>query len=130
MKRIALCILFLSLVVVCASLARAQQTRPRRVYDGATSAPPDNSRVQPPDNSRVPTRAPVLSGNNRPSGSTTDQTAEPVNQGPEEVESGDVIRVNTTLVTLPVSVMDRDGRYIPNLRKEEFHLWEIGRAHV
>ena len=34
--------------------------------------------------------------------------------------------MNTTLVTLPVSVMDRDGRYIPNLRKEDFRLWEEG----
>jgi VWFA-related protein len=46
--------------------------------------------------------------------------------GPEEVEAGDVIRVDTTLVTLPVSVMDRDGRYVPNLRKEDFRLWEEG----
>jgi Ca-activated chloride channel homolog len=37
-----------------------------------------------------------------------------------------VIKVNTTLVTLPVSVTDRDGRYIPNLRKEDFRLWEDG----
>ena len=53
-------------------------------------------------------------------------TAEPVNDGPEEVDAGDVIKVNTTLVTLPVSVMDRDGRYIPNLKKEDFRLWEEG----
>ncbi|MGI9066270.1 MAG: VWA domain-containing protein [Pyrinomonadaceae bacterium] len=46
--------------------------------------------------------------------------------GPEEVEAGDVIKVNTTLVTLPVSVLDRDGRYIPNLKKEDFRLWEEG----
>jgi VWFA-related protein len=42
------------------------------------------------------------------------------------VDAGDVIKVNTTLVTLPVSVMDRDGRYIPNLKKEDFRLWEEG----
>ena len=46
--------------------------------------------------------------------------------GPEEVDAGDIIRVNTTLVTIPVSVMDRDGRYVPNLRKEDFRLWEDG----
>ena len=46
--------------------------------------------------------------------------------GPEEVDPGDVIKVETTLVTLPVSVMDRDGKYIPNLRKEDFRLWEDG----
>ncbi len=118
MKRITLCILFLSLIVVCAYFAQAQQTRPRRVYDEASPAPTDNS--------RTPTRAPVLGGANRTPGSTNNQTAERVNDGPEEVEAGDVIKVNTTLVTLPVSVMDRDGRYIPNLRKEDFRLWENG----
>ena len=46
--------------------------------------------------------------------------------GPEEVDAGDIIRVNTTLVTIPVSVMDRDGRYVPNLQKEEFRIWEDG----
>src|SRR6185369_13455565 len=45
---------------------------------------------------------------------------------PEEIEAGDVVRVDTTLVTLPVSVSDRDGKYIPNLRKEDFRLWEEG----
>ena len=42
------------------------------------------------------------------------------------MDAGDVIRVNTTLVTIPVSVMDRDGRYVPNLQKEEFRIWEDG----
>src|SRR5207302_6666889 len=46
--------------------------------------------------------------------------------GPEEVGAGDVVRVDTTLVSIPVSVMDRDGKYIPNLRKEDFHIWEDG----
>ena len=36
------------------------------------------------------------------------------------------MRVNTTLVSIPVSVMDRDGKYIPNLRKEDFRIWEDG----
>jgi VWFA-related protein len=49
-----------------------------------------------------------------------------VDNGPEEVDAGDIVRVNTTLVTLPVSVMDRNGKYVPNLRKEDFRLWEDG----
>jgi len=36
----------------------------------------------------------------------------------------EVLRVETNLVTVPVSVMDKDGKYIPNLRKEDFHLFE------
>lgn len=46
--------------------------------------------------------------------------------GPEEVGEGDIVRVNTTLVTIPMSVLDRDGKYIPNLRKEDFRLWDDG----
>ncbi|HYJ47301.1 MAG TPA: VWA domain-containing protein [Pyrinomonadaceae bacterium] len=52
-----------------------------------------------------------------------------VNDGalPEgETVEGDVVRVNTALVTVPVSVMDRNGKYIPNLGREDFHIYEDG----
>src|SRR5207302_8993464 len=45
---------------------------------------------------------------------------------PEEVDEDDVVRVDTTLVTVPVSVVDRQGRFIPNLKKEDFTLAENG----
>jgi VWFA-related protein len=68
----------------------------------------------------------VLGGANNPNNRQPEQQAEPTPSGPEEVDAGDVIRVSTTLVTIPVSVMDRDGRYVPNLQKEEFRIWEDG----
>jgi VWFA-related protein len=46
--------------------------------------------------------------------------------GPEEVSEGDVVRVDTTLVTVPVSVLDRQGRFVPNLRREDFSVFENG----
>jgi VWFA-related protein len=46
--------------------------------------------------------------------------------GPEEVDEGDVVRVNTNLVAVPVSVLDRQGRFVPNLRREDFSLFENG----
>ena len=46
--------------------------------------------------------------------------------GPEEVGEGDVVRVNTSLVTVPVSVLDRQGRFIPNLQREDFRVFENG----
>src|SRR2546429_5064172 len=46
--------------------------------------------------------------------------------GPEEVGEGDVVRVDTTLVTVPVSVLDRQGRFVPNLRREDFSVIENG----
>jgi VWFA-related protein len=44
--------------------------------------------------------------------------------GPEEVSEGDVIRVDTTLVSVPVSVLDRLGRFVPNLKREDFTVFE------
>ncbi|HSS20181.1 MAG TPA: VWA domain-containing protein [Pyrinomonadaceae bacterium] len=113
MKRFTFCLLFLSLVAILSFGAKAQ-TRPRRV-----SQDPG----QPVQNTRTPIQPPVLGGANRPAGTSGVPEANGPT-GPEEVEAGDVIRVDTTLVTLPVSVTDRNGRYIPNLRKEDFRLWE------
>ena len=45
---------------------------------------------------------------------------------PEEVDEDDVVRVDTTLVTVPVSVVDRQGRFIPSLKKQDFTLSENG----
>jgi Ca-activated chloride channel family protein len=44
----------------------------------------------------------------------------------EEVGDGDVLRVTTNLVSIPVSVMDRDGRYIFDLKQEDFRIYESG----
>ncbi len=43
-----------------------------------------------------------------------------------EEQDVDVVRVSTSLVTVPVSVKSRDGRFISNLRREDFHLFEDG----
>jgi len=40
---------------------------------------------------------------------------------------GDVIKVDTDLVTIPVSVYDRNGVYVPNLRQTDFKVFEDGR---
>ena len=43
-----------------------------------------------------------------------------------ETVEGDVIRFDTALVTVPVTVLDRSGRYVPLLRREQFRLTENG----
>ena len=107
-------LLLLALFTVCAAVLHAQ-SRPRRI--GQNSQPPTAG-------STNPSKPPVLGGATRTTGAQP--SGQPASNGPEEVEAGDVVKVNTTLVTLPVSVMDRDGRYIPNLTKEDFRLWEEG----
>src|SRR5215217_6780513 len=47
--------------------------------------------------------------------------------GPDgETVEGDVIRVDTSLVMVPVTVLDRNGRYVPLLRREQFRVLENG----
>lgn len=41
-----------------------------------------------------------------------------------EIKDDDVVRVDTRLVTIHVSVMDRDGKFIPDLQKELFQVFE------
>ena len=95
------------------------QGRPRRVGD-STSV----QQTTPP--APAPGKPPVLGGANYPNNRQPDSLPDPTPTGPEEVDAGDIIRVSTTLVTIPMSVMDRDGRYVPNLQKEEFRIWEDG----
>jgi len=42
------------------------------------------------------------------------------------VGEDDVVRVSTSLITVPAQVMDRNGRYIGGLRREDFVVYENG----
>ena len=99
-------------------------SRPRRV---ATSQPPTDPAVVPVDDEpERPARPPQWSGNAplaSPVVSTSDAVSDP---GPEEVSEGDVVRVETSLVSVPVSVLDRQGRFIPDLKREDFTVFENG----
>lgn len=43
-----------------------------------------------------------------------------------EIEENDIVRVSTNLITVPAEVMDRNGRYIGSLRREDFRVFENG----
>lgn len=105
-----LCFLSLS---VAAQTGRA--TRPRVVI---TPIPQTNSPSQPTN--RQP---PVLVGDTKKSGQTNapTKTAEPAVE-----EDDEVIKVETNLVTFPVSVLDREGRFISGLQKQDFQIFENG----
>ncbi|MGE0103758.1 MAG: VWA domain-containing protein [Blastocatellales bacterium] len=45
---------------------------------------------------------------------------------PTEVGDDGTIRLDTTLVSVPVSVLDRDGRFVPFLKKADFQIFEDG----
>ena len=44
----------------------------------------------------------------------------------EEIGDDDVLRINTRLVSVNVSVLDRDGRYLFDLHQEDFSIYEDG----
>ena len=73
------------------------QQRPRRIGNGKTPAPAPQ------------TPAPAAAATS------------------EEVDEGDVVRVETQLVSVPAVVMDGSGRPIAGLRAENFILYEDGR---
>src|SRR5258708_26965717 len=50
----------------------------------------------------------------------------PVAAEQPEVGEDDVVRVSTSLITVPAQVMDRNGRYIGGLRREDFVVYENG----
>src|SRR5437588_3130695 len=72
-----------------------------------------------------PRTRPVLRATGVYAGSQ-EQSQQPTNKGANETDEGSVVRVNTSLITVPAMVMDRNGRYIANLRKEDFRIYEDG----
>ena len=125
MKKVFVFLLLLSLLTTSIGFVFGQG-RPRRV--GNQPHVPQTNAPAPQDEptSQPPTKPPVLGGANYPNGRKPEQQTEQTPTGPEEVDAGDIIRVSTTLVSIPVSVMDRDGRFVPNLQKEDFRIWEDG----
>jgi Ca-activated chloride channel family protein len=84
-----------------------QQQRPRRVGSDATTT----KRPTPQTAAPAPTPAPA------PNAASS----------VEEVDEGDVVRVETQLVSVPAIVMDTMGRPIAGLRADNFLLYEDGR---
>ena len=133
---------FITFVLLCSFAGALAQTagaqsRPRRVGSVQPQAPAQEQQSQPQpqtDDAATaarPARPPVLGGatrdpNEQRPGEQKPGATSSRDAGPEEVGEGDIVRVETTLVSLPVSVMDRDGKYIPDLRKEDFRVWEDG----
>jgi Ca-activated chloride channel family protein len=137
MRKIAAIPLLFSLLFGTILYAQAQ-TRPRRVGRSSSqqqqqpAAQPEPDEQQAPE-TPAPQKRPVLqtgttvsSSNRQPAQQSSSKSQTPSPNEPEEVDEGDVVRVDTTLVSIPVTVMDRSGRFIPNLRQQDFRIYEDG----
>lgn len=59
-------------------------------------------------------------------GQATDSSNKTATTAPVEESDEPIIKVDTTLITIPVSVFDRNGLYIPNIKQSEFKIFEDG----
>lgn len=66
------------------------------------------------------------SGNSTADGLDNQSRADDQLAGDGEIIEGDTLRVNTALVTVPVNVMDRNGKYVPNLQRRDFRVFDNG----
>jgi VWFA-related protein len=102
--------LFLLIISVSAVFAFAQgsTTRPRASATPVLKGETPNS---------TSAKKPALSGGAQKG--TPQSTKAPT-------EESDVVFVETNLIQTPVSVLDRNGRFIPNLKKKDFKIFEDG----
>jgi len=115
MKKIALSLVCFSLFCVSVWAQSPGTGRPRVV--APTPTPPVLQGETTPER-----KPPVLQN-----GKITPKPTPPAVDNQETVEQeDDVIRVETNLVTMPVSVLDRDGRFVSGLQQKDFRIFENG----
>lgn len=100
-------------------------TRPRRVTPEEEATPAGPPRLQGSEvaSASGPPRL-INPGSQTDAATSTDGSQPAAQPTPEEVDENDIVRVDTTLVTVPVSVLDHDGRFVPGLKREDFTLFE------
>jgi VWFA-related protein len=115
MKKFASVFICLGLFAISVAAQTPRSTRPRVV---ATQTPEPIQTDAP--NQPTTKRPPVLLGD------TKSNTQTQPSSSPEEVaeDDGEVIKVETNLVTMPVSVLDRNGRFVSGLKQQDFHIFE------
>ncbi|MBC7798872.1 MAG: VWA domain-containing protein [Pyrinomonadaceae bacterium] len=141
MKKIVVAILFVSCVFGSAS-AQSGRSRQIVITPGATPSKPSTTLETPRStgsstsagsgsSTRSPStiqdsRPPVLqrqSSTNQVPNAKTPQTVVDDDKA-EIVNDDEVLRVETAAVTIPVSVLDRNGHFIPNLKQRDFQIFE------
>ncbi|MCA1623100.1 MAG: VWA domain-containing protein [Acidobacteria bacterium] len=118
MKRILIVLVCLNFFGISAFAQSGRTSRPRVVTAPTTSTTQTDS-----SNQNSNKRPPVLIGDKKSTGQTNTSTNPSDDLG--EVDD-EIIRVETNLVTIPVSVLDRDGRFISGLLKKDFQIFENG----
>ncbi len=93
------------------------------VFIPTTSNAQSGRKAPPPTKTDTPART---STDSAPDGLDNQPANNGMLEGDGETIEGDTLRVNTSLVTVPVSVMDRNGKYVPNLQRRDFRVFDNG----
>lgn len=104
---------FAFLLIVCGANVYFGAAQARR---GTSPADTGKANRRPAQTSPTPTPTPTPEDEN-----TTN--IEPVAVS-ESTDDGEIIKVDTSVVTIPVKVLDRKNRFISGLNKEDFKVWE------
>jgi Ca-activated chloride channel homolog len=150
MKKIVAFTLFVAVLSVANFAQTGRGTRPRIVIIHDEKTPSPTPQTTETDSTTVnnsggtkPKKAPVLigdtsvksstaktppvliNGKSEPTTTPTPPETPPADDG-KVIEDDEVIQIKTDLVTLPVSVIDRDGRFISGLKQADFQIFEDG----
>jgi len=103
----------------------ASATRPRKVTQEEEETPAGPPQLQGSEVAKASGPPRLINPRAQNDTATATDDSKPAAQPtPEEVDENDIVRVDTTLVTVPVSVLDHDGRFVPGLKREDFKLFE------
>lgn len=123
--------LLLSVGIMCTTLLAQSGRRVTPSNTPVPAARPDEPGEYSESKPRA-SRAPVVQADRFPGISITPKTlpkpAAPPASGTiaPTADDGETLRVETNLVTIPVSVFDRNGLYIPGLRQSDFKIFSEG----
>ncbi|HEY0460984.1 MAG TPA: VWA domain-containing protein [Pyrinomonadaceae bacterium] len=107
-----------------AQSGRKSKTTPTPVPVPQTQTPDDYSESKP-DNSRI--IAPNSTKDKKSKKEATSAETQPDAQTAETVNDEDAIKVETNLITIPVSVYEKSGVYVGDLGKSDFKIFEDGK---
>ena len=112
----------LGTALLCTAGVLGQGTTSARPRVAPTATP--TIKNDQPLPSQQPGGPPVLKdGGVRPSTGTGTQST---SSTPKMEDENEVLKVDTNLVTMPVSVLDREGRFIAGLQQKDFKIFENG----
>ena len=134
MKKFVVGLLFIFALVSIGAAQSGRKVTPAPTPNVVENQDASDYSESAPNKPRSLYASPNYSGKKSKSKTKTDAKSQPTKNIPvatatnqTDTEDEDVVKVETNLITIPVSVFDRNGLYIPNLRQSDFKIFEDGK---